>query len=366
MKAAADTLAAEIQTTRAFFESAAEGILIVSVAGRIVRANARGEAMFGYAQGELVGQPIECLLPERLGAAHRGHRAHYFDAPRTRSMGLGLNLFGQRKDGSEFPIEISLTSIQTPDGLLAMALVTDISERRALEQAARQQEKLAALATLSAGIAHELNSPIGIISTRIELMLKDVESQPLPTAVVDDLHVLYRNIQRITRIATGLLSFARQSPIEPGPLDLNVVVEETLLLVGRQLANDGIQVNLALERALGPMWGHGDALQQVLINLLLNARDAMPGGGQIRIETGPHPDRSGWMRLVVADTGDGMGPEGLAKLWEPFYTTKASGTGLGLSVSYKIIREHGGIVDVLSVPGHGTTFDIQFPLHKHA
>jgi signal transduction histidine kinase len=154
-------------------------------------------------------------------------------------------------------------------------------------------------------------------------MLQDVESQPLPTAVVDDLHVLYRNIQRITRIATGLLSFARQSPIEPGPLDLNVVVEETLLLVGRQLANDGIQVNLALEQAPGPMWGHGDALQQVLINLLLNARDAMPGGGQIRIETGPHPDRSGWMRLVVADTGDGMGPEGLAKLWEPFYTTKA-------------------------------------------
>jgi signal transduction histidine kinase len=145
-----------------------------------------------------------------------------------------------------------------------------------------------------------------------------------------------------------------------------VVVEETLLLVGRQLANDGIQVNLALEQAPGPMWGHGDALQQVLINLLLNARDAMPGGGQIRIETGPHPDRSGWMRLVVADTGDGMGPEGLAKLWEPFYTTKASGRGLGLSVSHKIIREHGGIVDVLSAPGHGTTFDIQFPLHKHA
>jgi len=366
MKAAADTLAAEIQTTRAFFESAAEAILIVNVAGRIVRANARGEAMFGYAPDELLDQPIERLLPERLRDAHREHRAHYFEAPRTRSMGLGLDLFGQRKDGSEFPIEISLTSIQTPDGSLAMALVTDISERRTLERAARQQEKLAALATLSAGIAHELNNPIGIISTRIELMLQDVESQPLPTDVVDDLHVLYRNIQRITRIAAGLLSFARQSPEEPGPVDLNGVVEETLLLMSRQLGNDGVQVNLALDPAPGQIWGHANALQQVLMNLLLNARDAMPGGGQIRIETGAHPDRSGWTRLVVADTGDGMDPEGLVKLWEPFYTTKASGTGLGLSVSQKIIREHGGVVDVVSAPGRGTTFNIQFPLHSRA
>jgi hypothetical protein len=320
MKAAADTLAAEIQTTRAFFESAAEGILIVSVAGRIVRANARGEAMFGYAQDELLGQPIECLLPERLRAAHRGHRTHYFDAPRTRSMGLGLNLFGQRKDGSEFPIEISLTSIQTADGLLAMALVTDISERRALEQVARQQEKLVALATLSAGIAHEL---------------KQSHWNHL------DAHRAHAAGRRVTATSDR---GRRRSPC----------------------AVPQHPAHLALERALGPMWGHGDALQQVLINLLLNARDAMPGGGQIRIETGPHPDRSGWMRLVVADTGDGMGPEGLAKLWEPFYTTKASGTGLGLSVSHKIIREHGGVVDVLSAPGHGTTFDIQFPLHKHA
>jgi PAS domain S-box-containing protein len=311
----AEALAAEIATVRAFFESAAEGILIANQAGQIVRVNARGEQMFGYAQGELVGLPLDILLPERFRAAHRGHRAGYFAAPRTRSMGLGLDLFGLRKNGGEFPVEISLTSIQTPDGLLAMALVTDISERRGLERAARQHEKLAALATLSAGIAHELNNPIGIISTRIELMLQEVESQPLPHEVVEDLRVLHRNVHRIARIATGLLSFARQSPEEPGPVDLNTVVEETLLLVGRQLGKDGVQVSVALDRTLGPMWGDGNALQQVLTNLLLNARDAMPAGGLVRIETAPELDRREWLRLTIADTGEGMGPESLAKLW---------------------------------------------------
>jgi PAS domain S-box-containing protein len=322
--------------------------------------------MFGYTRAELLGEPVEHLLPGRFRTAHRAHRAGYFAAPRPRSMGLGLDLFGLRKDGREFPIEISLTSIPTPDGLLAMALVTDISERRGLEQAARQQEKLAALATLSASIAHELNNPIGIVSTRIELMLEEVDSQSLPATVVDDLRVLHRNIQRIARIATGLLSFARRSPDEPRPVDVNAVVEETLLLVGRQLGKDGVLVSVALDRGLAPIWGNGNALQQVLTNLLLNARDAMPAGGQVRIETGLHPDRTGWMRLVVADTGDGMAPETLAKLWEPFYTTKTAGTGLGLSVSHKIIQEHNGLVDVRSAPGQGTTFTLQFPLHTRA
>jgi PAS domain S-box-containing protein len=359
-------LASEVETTRAFFESAAEGIVVVDQAGRIVRANPRSYTMFGYAQSELIGQPVERLLPERFRAAHHGHREHYFHAPRARPMGLGLDLFGRRTDGSEFPIEIGLTAIHTADGVMAMALVTDITERRSLAEAARQQEKLATLATLSAGIAHELNNPIGIVATRIELMLEEVGAQSLPAGVLEDLRVLHRNIQRISRIATGLLSYARRSPEEPEPVDVNTVVAETLLLVGWQLGKDGVQVSLALDKTLGPILGRGRALQQVLTNLLLNARDAMPGGGKIQIETGPHPDRAGWLRLVVEDAGEGMGPEGLAKLWEPFYTTKAAGTGLGLSVSRSIIEEHGGVVNVRSAPGSGTTFTLEFPLHVRA
>ena len=363
VKRSAAALAAEVQTTRAFFDSAAEGIVIVNQTGRILSINARGEQMFGYAPGELIGQPVERLLPERFRDAHHGHRGAYFAAPRTRSMGLRVDLFGHRKDGTDFPIEISLSPIDTPDGPLAMALVTDVTERRNLERAARQHEKLAALATLSAGIAHELNNPIGIISTRIELMLQDAESQPMSVELTEDLQVLHRNIQRVIRIAKGLLSFARQSQEQQRLVAMNAVVEETLLLVGKQLSQDGIRLSADLAPNLGTIWGDPDALQQVVTNLLLNARDAMPRGGDLRVETRPDPHRDGWVLLEIADTGDGMPPERLERIWEPFYTTKTTGTGLGLSVSHRIIQEHHGAVDVISEVGRGTIFTLRFPSH---
>jgi two-component system NtrC family sensor kinase len=140
------------------------------------------------------------------------------------------------------------------------------------------------------------------------------------------------------------------------------VIEETLLLLSRPLAKDGVEIKMGLDQTLGMISGNSNALQQVLTNLLLNARDAMPRGGEVRIETAP--DRTGWLRLTITDTGGGMPPEALAKIWQPFYTTKTSGTGLGLVVTHRIIREHGGSVDVQSTPGHGTTFTIVLPLRS--
>jgi signal transduction histidine kinase len=176
-----------------------------------------------------------------------------------------------------------------------MAMITDISGRRNIEQAARQHERLAVLATLSAGIAHELNNPIGIISTRLELMLDEAESHVLPREVVEDLNVLYRNIERVSRIAKGLLSLAKQSTDEPRTFNLNNVIEETLFLMGRMLSKEGIGVGPTLDRSLGLLMGDPNAFQQVLTNLLLNARDAMHGGGHIQIETAPDRAR----RLVT-------------------------------------------------------------------
>ncbi len=349
-------------TLRAFFESASEGIVGVNKDGRIVLANPRLESMFGYDREELLGQSVELLVPDRSRQLHRPHRADYFARPRPRSMGLGLNLMGRRKDGVEFPIEVSLSFTPDEHGGVAMAFVTDISERVAQERQARHVEKLAALGSLAAGIAHEINNPIGIILSRIELMLMDIGDQGASGQPAADLETLHRQATRLGRIAQGLLSFGRQHQRERLPVDLTEVVEDTLLLTGKQLGRDGIHIVTDLDPGLPPVWGDATALEQVLMNLLLNARDAMPTGGTLRIETGLVSDQPGAVRLLVADTGAGMAPEVLAKIAEPFFTTKSTGTGLGLSVSYTIIREHGGIVHVESEPGRGTTFTIGLPV----
>jgi PAS domain S-box-containing protein len=354
-------------TARAVLESASEGIILIDATGRITLVNAAAERMFDYARTELLGQPLEVLLPGRTRAGHVEHRAGYFAEPRVRPMGIGLDLSGRRRDGTEFPVEISLSHVVSADGGLAIAFITDITERKRVEAQLQRQrevlyqnEKLAALGTMAAGIAHEMNNPLGIITTRIEVMLLDAEQQALPGQVLDDLQVLHRASQRVARIAASLRSFARHSPGDRVPLDLNTVVDESVQLLQKPLAADNIQIVTSLDRTLPTILGDASTLHQVLMNLLTNAREAMPGGGQIRLETGP-AERPGWIRLLVADTGAGIPAEEISKIFDPFFTTKRTGTGLGLSVSYGIIQEHGGTVDVQSRPGAGTSFIISFP-----
>jgi PAS domain S-box-containing protein len=354
-------------TARAVLESASEGIILIDTAGRIRLVNTAAEHLFGYPRSELLGEPLEVLLPERSRGGHVEHRTDYFAEPRVRPMGIGLDLSGRRKDGSEFPVEISLSHVRSADGDVAIAFITDITERKRIEaqlqhqrEVLHQNEKLAALGTMAAGIAHEMNNPLGIITTRIEVMLLDAEQQQLPAQVLEDLHVLHRASQRVARIAASLRSFARHTPGDRVPLDLNAVVEESVQLLQKPLAADNVLIVTRLDRTLPPILGDSTTLHQVLMNLLTNAREAMPGGGQVRLETGP-AERPGWIRLLVADTGTGIPAEEISKVFDPFYTTKRTGTGLGLSVTYGIIQEHGGTVDVQSRPGEGTTFVISFP-----
>jgi PAS domain S-box-containing protein len=351
----------QAETARAFLESAGEAVIVVDREGQIVLVNARTEVMFGYRRDELIGQSLERLLPERVREAHAKHRAGYFAEPRVRRMGRDLVLAGRRKDGTEFPVEISLSHVQTEDGTLAMAFVTDVTERVELQRAARQAERLAALGTLAAGIAHEINNPLGVISTRIELMLLEAESQPLPRSLVDDLVTVSKHAARVARIAQGLLSFSRQSSAEFALVDVNRVVEDSIMLARGQMEKSGIAMRAALAPALPPVRGNASALGQVLLNLLTNARDASPEGGAITIETATAGDGSAAVDIAVADRGHGMDPETLARIFDPFYTTKPTGTGLGLSIAYGIVRDHGGTITADSAPGRGTRFVIRLP-----
>jgi PAS domain S-box-containing protein len=358
---ALDALRHSEMQASAILEAASEGIVIVDAAGAIIAVNRQTEAMFGYPRAELTGRPLEILLPERYRTRHAAHRSGYMRDPRVRSMGKGFDLTGRRRDGREFPVEISLSYVRTNDGLRAMAFVTDITERKAMERATRQAERLSALGRLSAGIAHEVNNPIGIMTSRIELILMDAEANHLPAETIEDLRVVHRNAIRVATLARNLLSFARETPREWRSVDLNEVVRNVLLLVTADFARQHIRVVSRLQEPLPPVLAHANALEQVLLNLVTNAAEAMTEPGDITVTTAAADGR---VQVVVADTGRGIAADDLDHIFDPFFTTKASGTGLGLSVSFGIVEDHGGTIEVDSTVGKGTAFVVSLPVRE--
>ncbi len=348
------------QFIRNVVEGLGEGLIALDPEGRVTAWNQALETRYGTTASEALGRHLlevnpalkDEALVEPLERLLKGEIEQFvLEAMEHQTL---------RKGRVTINITANLLRHQgQPSG--AVLLIEDITRRVELERAARQADKLAALGTLAAGLAHELNNPIGIISSRVELMLLEADGHALPAATREDLVVLGRHAQRVVRIVQGLLSFARQSGQSRGPVDLNQIVDDTLLLVEKQAAKDGVTLARRLTPGLPPIQGDPTALEQVLLNLVLNARDAIDGRGEILVETdliaGP-PDQ---VRLMVRDTGPGIPIEILPRIFDPFFTTKSGGTGLGLSISYGIVREHGGSADVHSEPGRGTTFILSFP-----
>jgi PAS domain S-box-containing protein len=342
---------------RSVVESLQEGVVALDREGRNTAWNRAMEALYDVAGAEVLGRPFVDTFPaagrDPWGRSLRrmldGEVETFavegieHDTPRAGRMVLNLKGTRLRRNGA-------------PAG--GVLLFQDMTERVGLERSARQAEKMAAVGTLAAGVAHELNNPIGIISSRIELMLLDLEAEPVHDELRRDLEVLHRHAHRVARIVQGLLSFARQAPAEQGPVDLNRVVDDTLLLIDKQIAREGVTVARRLAPELPVVWGDANALQQVVMNLVTNAREALNGGGQITVQTERRADGA---RLIVQDDGPGIARDTLAKIFDPFFTTKPSGTGLGLSISYGIVRDHRGTIEVESEPGRGTTFVLTFP-----
>ena len=343
---------------RGYFESSVEGIVSVDGKGMIRQLNPRGQELFGYHEMEVVGQPIEILIPQRFHYRHEAHRSGFFTSPKSRMMGRGMEVAGRRKDGTEFPAEISLNVVHTHRGKLVIAFVTDITERRAMEREARRNETVDALAAVAAGVAHELNNPLAVMASRIELML--ASDQDLSAQTREDLLVLEKNIQRASRISHNMLSLARQRPGVRQEVDMNVAVEDAVLIVGADAKAGILRYETKLDRSLPSVMAEPTGIEQVLINFILNARDA--GAKLIRIETGPVPGRAGHLRVAITDDGPGIEKDVLAKLFTPFFTTKAKGTGLGLWLSQRIIQDHGGTVSAESVKGKGATFIVTLPM----
>ncbi len=345
-----------------YFDSAVEGIVTADCEGLIRQMNPRAQEMFGYHEVELLGHPIEVLIPTRYRKEHPALRKAFHREGRWRATGVGREIIAIRKDGSEFPAEITINHVPTHHGDLAIAFVSDISERRAMEREARRSETLNALGAVATGIAHELNNPLAVIASRIEVML--MPGQELPPELRQDLMVLQRNVERASRISQNLLSLARQRPGVRQPLDINKAIEEALLLVRSDSRGTRLTFDLDLDSILPPVIADPTSLEQVLINLVSNARDA--GATHLAIQTATDSARLSNIRISISDDGEGIAPAALERLFQPFFTTKPKGTGLGLWLSRRMVQDHGGSMEVKSEVGKGTTFTILLPVREAA
>ncbi|MFI5954276.1 PAS domain S-box protein [Cryptosporangium sp. NPDC051539] len=370
---------------RWLLDATALAIIGVDRYGLIQLVNSEAQRLFGYRLDELRGQPVELLLPESVRTRHRQHRSVYATDPRMRRMGEGLQLRACRRDGSEFPAEISLASIQTDEGLLVAATVHDISarieqeaEHRRLENELQRSQRLDSLGQLAGGVAHDFNNVLAIISTHASILEEDLEEIASSTPALDGAHEAVAQVlaasERGARLTRQLLAFGRREIVRPEVFDLNDVVYDVQRMLTGTL---GADVVLGADLAGRPAAVSADPgrIEQVLVNLAVNARDAMPAGGSLTVRTdhtvlGPIEageyglERGSYVRLQVTDTGTGMPPEVAERAFEPFFSTKAAeghGTGLGLASVYGIVAQAGGAISLDSEVGIGTTVTILLP-----
>jgi PAS domain S-box-containing protein len=362
-------------------ESSPSGMIMIDGEGRIVLVNREIERMFGYAREELLGQPVERLVPARFQDAHPGHRVAFYRDPHARSMGVGRELFGVHKAGTELPIEIGLNPIRTEDGLLVLASVVDISarkraerDRNRLEDQLRQSQKMEAIGRLASGVAHDFNNLLmGIIGCG-ELVKRSLPPGHETRSTVQE---ICDAAQRGASLTRDLLDFSRRKPIDAVPSKLNAVVRVAERML-RQVIGEDIALEVELSESGGPILANPTHLEHILLNLAVNARDAMPNGGRLRIATSdreledPLTTRSralpaaSYVVLEVEDSGSGMDAATQARVFEPFFTTKpvGSGTGLGLYTVHSVVQQLDGGIDFTSEPGRGTRFTVYFPRHE--
>jgi PAS domain S-box-containing protein len=378
----------------AILEAAPDALLCVTAGGRIVLANSHAGRLFGYSPDELAGQPVELLVPDASRSQHEKYRAEYERDPASvRPMHVGVELAGRRRDGTVFPAEIALSNVRTDEGRVILAAVRDLTGRRAAE-AERQRlraeaeqhrladqlhrvERLETLGQLAGGIAHDFNNLLGVISSYASFISEEVGKEPAAidwAGVRADIGEVEHTARRAADLTRQLLAFARRRVIQPRVLDLNEVISGLLPLLGRTLG-EHVALIPVLVPGLGPVLADPGQIEQVLVNLAVNARDAMPAGGRLTIETADTELPAGpagsagrlpagrYVSIQVSDTGAGMPQEVIDRAFEPFFTTKpeGKGTGLGLATVYGIVTQAGGDVRIYSRPGLGTTVTILLP-----
>ena len=341
-------------------------MLMVNREGRITQVNPQTERLFGYRGEELLGQSLERLFPERLRSSAGESLREFFASPALRGMASGAEMFGLRKDGVEFPLEVGLTSIESADGLLALAAITDNTERKKAEEARRElvhASRLAVLSEFTTSIAHEINQPLGAILSNAdaaELLLK--KSPPPLEEVRQILADIRSDDLRASEVIRRLRALLRQGEVERQPIDLNAVVNEVIFILRAEAQRRRVEVRTDLSSQASMVSGDKVHLQQILLNLMLNGMEAMAQTNGERCLTLKTEHADGEVIVSVSDTGPGVSRDRLSKIFERFFSTKPEGMGMGLAISRSLVEEHGGRIWVESIEGQGSTFRFALPI----
>jgi PAS domain S-box-containing protein len=324
----------------------------------IVGYNHGAEAIFGYSRAEALGQDLKIIIPPPHKEVHRDYLQRYLATRQPRVIGKHVRLTAQRRDGSEFPMSISFSVAEVGAQLFFTGIIRDISEYQQMEARLVQSERLAAVGNTVTHIAHEIKNPLLIIGGFARQLQK---AAGLEDKDRRKLGVIAEEVRRLEAMVTEMREFVRRPAAQKQPGNLGPLVQDVLHLFEDTLKEHHIQVRWLEETPLPEVPFDAQQLRQVLINLIKNALEAMPQGGEIILAGQVAGDN---VELQITDSGQGMPPEVVAHIFEPYFTTKEKGTGLGLAICQNIVQEHGGCLLADSAPGHGSTFTIQLPLKE--
>jgi two-component system sensor kinase FixL len=338
---------------RAILDTATDAILGLDSRHKIILFNNAARRIFGYPSEEVLGADLSLLIPPKSGVNKR-YLTQFFNRKESDLVGKTVSLVGVRKDGEEFPIELSLSLLVTDDGMTFTAFIRDLTERRLLEKKLLQSERLAAVGQAAAHVAHEIRNPlmiIGAFSNHIRQHLKDEKDLQKSDLILDE-------VRRLEALAANLGDFTKEYRLVKRTSDINTVLQDVLEIMAGICSLEKYRFEKYLSKEVTEIQCDPDKLKQVFINIINNGLQAMSDGGAISVSTHKVP---GGIQIRIADEGPGIREDHLEHLFEPFFTTREGGSGLGLPISYKIVHAHQGDIWAESNPLKGASFIIQLP-----
>ena len=357
----------------AVLETAVDGIITIDEHGIIESVNAATERIFGYSESELVGQPIELLMPEPYRSRHAGYMRAYLETGVRRIIGIGREVEALRRDGTTFPADLAISEFESGGNRLFTGILRDLTARKSAEAEAKRRldelahaSRLSEMGEMTSGIAHEVNQPLAAIVSFAKACLRMMDGDAArPEVMRDALGQIAEQAQRAGKIVHHLRQFARKGEVEHELVDVNETLLGVLALVEHEMRTRRVGVALELSPGLPAVSANRIQIEQVALNLMRNGIEAMVEGGAEERVLGVRTalaDGGKAIEVAISDSGIGLTDDVRARLFDTFFTTKTSGVGVGLSISRSLVESHGGRLWAAKVPGDGAAFHFTLPL----